>query len=63
MIEVLERDSDPMQSSAKPSSTSLIKNAEWQAQTQPANAIDSKITGAQSNMAVTEKTELPTQLG
>ena len=46
MIEVLERDSDPMQSSAKPSSTSLIKNAEWQAQTQPANAIDSKIMGA-----------------
>lgn len=29
MIEVLERESDPMQSSAKPSSTSLIKNAEW----------------------------------
>ena len=63
MIEVLERESDPMQSSAKPSSTSLIKNAEWQAQTQPANAIDSKITGVQSNMAVTEKTDLPAQLG
>ena len=64
MIEVLERESDPMQSSAKPSSTSLIKNAEWQAQTQPANNIDSKINqGRSSNMELTERTDLPEKMG
>ena len=64
MIEVLERESDPMGSSAKPSSTSLLKNAEWQAQTQPANVIDGNINqGRQSNMECTDRTELPAKLG